>query len=325
MNAHIQAPVLTSNPPSMGTVIIAGAHKAGTTSLYALLARHREIAMSVVKETNRYCPDLWPLLTHLKRLTSEEVGRLHKKGETCHLGLIQDEATYAQLFASRPGLRYKGEASPFYLRSTLAAQEIVRHHPDARIIVVVRDPIERLLSHYAMEIRDARIPEPLERAIRDEELEMEHGRKPLHGLLDSGCYGEGLSRFYQHFPADQLLVIDLCELSNPEEITSRIATFLGVDPSGFSRGVPNQNESVSARNPLLNRFLARSGLKSLVRACVPQTLIDNLKPLYYRPETRKPPIDAERHAKLVTYYRKDIQQLLATVGPKPWDWLKHYT
>ena len=308
----------------LGTVIVAGAHKAGTTTLYAILARHAAIAMSAVKETNRYCPDLWPLLPHLQRPTVAEIESLHAKGETRHLGLIEDEETYNHLFASRPGLRYRGEASPFYLRSSLAAQEIARHHPDARIIMVVRDPIERLLSHYAMEIRDARIPEPIERAIREEQADIQKGQKPLHGLLDSGCYGEGLSRFLEHFPADQMLVMDISELSNPEHLITQIARFLGIDPSGFATLVPNQNESVSARNPGLNRLLAQSGLKDLVRTWVPQSLIDALKPLYYGPKAQDLSLDEDLRAELVAYFQKDLQKLEALIGPKPWHWLKRY-
>lgn len=314
----------TLNPTSLGTVIIAGAHKAGTTSLHGILSRHPAIAMSVVKETNRFCPDLWPFLTHLERITIKDIARLHEKGKSRHLALIQDTETYIQVFPKRQGLSYRGEASPFYLRSKRAAHEIAHHHPDARIIVVVRDPIERLLSHYAMEIRDARIPEPIERALREEWADLQNGIMPVHGLLDSGCYGEGLSRFYQQFPPDQILVIDISELSNTEPLLSRIATFLELDVSGFATAIPSQNESVSARNPFLNRLLAQSGLKGLVRAALPQPIIDALKPLYYRPEARKPSLSEDLHAELVRYFQKDVQQLVALIGPKPWNWLKRY-
>jgi hypothetical protein len=325
MNQSSQEGDMFPGQPSLGTVIIAGAHKSGTTTLYALLARHDEIGMSVVKETNYYCPDLWPLLPHVQRLTYPEVESLNKNGKTRHLGIIQDEESYDRLFPSRPGLRYRGEASPFYLRSTLAAQEIARHRPDARIIVVVRDPIERLLSHYAMEVRDARIPEPIELAIQEELADIKKGQKPLHGLLDSGCYGEGLSRFFQHFPADQILVLDISELSNPHHLKYQLAAFLGIDPLGFATSLSNQNESVSARAPRLNRFLAQSGLKKLVRTWIPQVVIDSLKPLYYRPQARNHSVNEDLNNWLVTFFQKDVRKLEALVGPRPWDWIKRYT
>ena len=324
MNASLKRAASTLDSTAPGTIIIAGAHKAGTTSLYDLLSRHPAIAMSVVKETNRFCPDLWPLLPHLERLTQKDIAELHKKGKNRHLALIQDTETYIKLFPNRSGVRYRGEASPFYLRSELAAREIARHQPDARIIVTVRDPIERLLSHYAMEIRDARIPEPIERAIREEWIDLENGIKPVHGLLDSGCYGEGLSRFYQHFPPNQILVIDISELSHTQHLLSRIATFLDLDPFSFATAIPTQNESVSARNPNLNRLLAQSGLKGLVRAWVPQTIIDTLKPLYYRPEANKHSIPKDLQKDLEVFFQKDIQQLIELIGPKPWKWLNRY-
>ena len=312
------------NKSSVGTVIVAGAHKAGTTTLHSLLSRHPQIAMSVVKETNRYCPDLWPILSHIQPLCDAEIKTLHKTGKTRHLGLIKNEETYNLCFSLNEKTRYRGEASPFYLRSTEAAQEIAHHHPEARIIVVVRDPIQRLLSHYAMEIRDARIPEPIALAIREEQDALHNGQKSEHGLLDSGRYGEGLSRFFHHFSSQQILVMDLSELRDTGHLTQRIASFLGIDPSSFDLQTSKQNASVSARNPHLNRLLAQSGFKDMIRNYLPQFMIDALKPLYYHPTRQEPQLDKDLHTELVQFFQPDVRRLVSLLGDKSWGWLDRY-
>ena len=309
---------------TVGSVIVAGAVKAGTTTLHAILARHPQIAMSVVKETNRYCPDLWPFLSHIEPLSAADIQRLYKSGKTRHLGLIQNEQTYNLCFHLNPKTLYWGESSPFYLRSTEAARQIARHHPEARIIFVVRDPIQRLLSHYEMETRDARIPEPIALAIREEQSALNSGQKPEHGLLDSGLYGEGIARFLDHFPSQQILVMDLSELKNIEHLTQKIADFLRIDSSGFDPQIPNQNVSISARNPRLNRLLAQTGFKDMIRSYLPQSMIDALKPLYYQTSGQKLQIDKDLQTELVRFFQPDVRKLLALVGDKSWNWPDRY-
>jgi Sulfotransferase family len=313
-----------SEPDAIGHVIVIGAHKAGTTTIHALLDSHPEIAMSVVKETNHHCPNLWPLLQHVRSFSKKEIERLHAKNESAHIGVVKDRAAFASVFPLRVESKYCGEASPFYLRSLDAAKNIAQFRPDTRIIVVLRDPIERLLSHYAMEVRDARIPEPIELAIQEELQALKLGQLPFHGLLDSGLYGQGISRFLEYFSIEQILMLDFAELSDTQRLTSDIADFLRIDPTGFGSGVKNHNESLAARSPIVNRLIAQSGIKALIRMVVPKNIIEALKPIYYQPKARKNLMDEKRHQELLDFFRDDVRQLKNIVGDKKLTWIGKY-
>jgi len=309
-----------------GTVIIAGAQKAGTTSLYALLDSHPEIAMSVIKEPNRYCTDLWPFFAqHMKVQTPQDIERLVANKKKQHIGLIQCEETYKLAFsASQSETRYQGEASASYLCSLDAAREIARHRPEARIIVILRDPIKRLLSQRAMGERDAKTSISLEAVVIEERLQRENGEHPYPSLLGSSLYGAGLRRFYAHFPAEQILVVDFSELSEPESLVSKIASFLDLDPRGFAPSIPHRNKTVSARHAWLNRLLVKSGIKNLIRSLIPQTLINRLKPFYYQESPSGQESEEAIRRELMAFFRSDLDVLQGLIGKRPWPWVRAY-
>lgn len=313
-----------SGTDAKGHVIVIGAHKAGTTTLHALLDSHPEIAMSLVKETNHYCTDLWPLLHHLSSFSKKDIDRLHARNERAHIGIIKEQEAYASAFPLRAESKYCGEASPFYLRSLDAAKNIAHRHPDARIIVLLRDPIDRLLSHYAMEVRDARVPEPIELAIQEEQQALNLGQRPFHGLLDSGLYGQGLSRFLEHFSEDQILILDFAALSDPQRLSSKISAFLEIDPKGFRNSVKNHNEALSARSPIVNRLIAQLGIKGLIRMVVPKNVIEAIKPLYYQAKTEGNHMDERLHQALIDFFRDDVKRLQNIVGDKKLTWMEKY-
>lgn len=314
----------SSLPPN--TVIIAGAQKAGTTSLYALLDSHPQIAMSVVKEPNRYCTDLWPFFAqHIKPQRPREIEGLITNGKTLHIGLIQDEGSYELLF-KKPlaDVKYVGEASASYLCSLDAAREIARHRPAAKVIVILRDPVKRLLSQRTMGERDAESSISVETALRRERLERENGKHPYPSLLGSSLYGAALQRFYAQFPREQILLVDFSELSEPESLILKIAAFLDLDPQGFTPSMPHRNKSVSARHVGLNQLLVKSGLKNVIRSLTPQILIDLLKPFYYQEKSDGQQLEEAIRQELMDVFRSDLTLLSGLVGDTPWPWIKTY-
>lgn len=324
-DTHTHKP-LTQGDEAPNTVIIAGAQKAGTTSLYALLNSHPQIAMSVVKEPNRYCTDLWPFfIQHIKPQSPRDIEGLITHGKTLHIGLVQDEETYELLFKRSLGdIRYIGEASASYLCSIDAAREIARHRPQAKIIVILRDPVKRLLSQRAMGERDAKASISLESAIREERLERKNGKHPYPSLLGSSLYGAALQRFYAQFPEEQILLVDFSELSELESLVKKIALFLNLDPKGFAASMPHRNKSVSARHDGLNRLLVKSGLKNVIRSLIPQALIDQVKPFYYREKAGEQQFEETIRRELMDVFQSDLALLRALVRNPTWPWMKAY-
>jgi hypothetical protein len=307
-------------------IFVIGATKAGTTTLHALLNSHPAIRMSLIKETYYYCPDLWPVLSHIESLSPTQVNALLQKGESRHNGLIKDLKTYQTLMASEGLERYQGEACPFYLRSTRAAALIQASHPNAKLIAVIRDPIQRALSHYRMEKRDALIPDTFEEAIREELSDRESGALSRHGLLESGLYGEGLHRFLNYFPKNQLLILDIDHLDQRPLLDQTLSLFLKVEAEGFTDETARLNDWGQARHQGLNRFLATSGLKALIRQVLPRGIIEAGKAHFYRPVSSdaSESIPPSLETALQDFYRQDVRQLCGFLeSPYP-TWVDRY-
>ena len=197
---------------------IIGAPKCGTTSLALYLARHRQVFIPPIKEPHYF-------LTDLRRPDR-----------------VSNRRTYEALFKKANGFhRTSGEASVFYLLSRAAVPNILGFNPHAMFIVMVRSPLEMVVSLHAEQLWScAENVEDLETAwrLRTERL----AGAPLPALCDDPRFldysgicrlGEQLNRLYLTVPRDRVKVIALDEMQRyPRETYEAVLGFLGVDPDG---------------------------------------------------------------------------------------------
>jgi len=218
--------------------LIVGAQKAGTTALYAYLRWHPEITGPSFKEVSFF-------------------DRHYAKGERWYR---------AHMPVRRRSL--VGEASPSYLFHPLAAERVARMLPDARLIALLRNPVDRAFSHYQHEVALGREPLSFEAAVDREEERMQGEldrmlRDPSYfGLawwnytyVARGRYVEQLERWFASFPREQLLVLFTEELSADTAGTyRRVLDFLGVGardlesyPRIFDRDYPDMSSLTRVR------------------------------------------------------------------------------
>jgi hypothetical protein len=163
-----------------------------------------------------------------------------------------------------------GEASPYYCFHPLALDRIAARVPDVKLIIVLRDPVERAWSHYSYEVArgnedlpfaDALDAEPArtegvaDRIRRGEVDDDRHWR--LHTYVQRGLYAEQIQAAHDRFPAHQLQVVVSEELfAQPLDVMNQVFAFLGVDPvdSGHFEAV-NANKK-SALDPVVRERLA---------------------------------------------------------------------
>ena len=191
--------------------LILGAQKAGTTALYAYLRWHPGITGPAWKEVSYF-------------------DRHYRRGTRWYRGQ----------FPLRAGDRLVGEASPGYLFHPLAPERVRATVPDAKLIALLRDPVDRALSHYHHEVALGREALSFEEAV-DAEPERTRGeqerlvREPgffSHAWWDytylaRGRYVEQLERWFAVFPREQLLVVPSEELAGrPDETYAKILDFL---------------------------------------------------------------------------------------------------
>jgi hypothetical protein len=199
--------------PVLPNFFIAGAPKSGTTSLYHYLGQHPEIYMSPIKEPNYFASEI-----RLERF-SEGV-RSQAEQDACALrayldgpmrekrfgGIVTEWCDYLKLFQQAGGRKAVGEASVCYLWSESAAANVRRSIPDARIILVLRNPVEMAFSMYLENAKSGVLrctfPEAMEMA-----LEQRGGRiDVMHPFLDLGLYYEQVKRFLATFPEGRVRV-----------------------------------------------------------------------------------------------------------------------
>ena len=214
--------VNTAKPhrPRLGFVV-AGVQKAGTTALAQFLASHPQIRMASGKEVHLFdAPDYSPSWTPRD---IDERYRPHFKP--------------ADFDRGGNGLLL-GEATPIYLFLPEVAGELKRYNPELRVIVLLRDPARRAISHYHMEkARDAeRLP--LWLALLVEPFRLRHGRDArtanaairTHAYRRRGLYSAQLKNLYASFNRRQVLIVQSESLLDSHDATlRRVFAFLGVE------------------------------------------------------------------------------------------------
>lgn len=206
--------------PRLGFVV-AGAQKAGTTALAQFLAAHPRIRVASVKEVHLFdAPNYSP------SWTPREIDERYRP----HF----DSADFER--GGGNGLLL-GEATPIYLFLPEVAAELKRYNPELRVIVLLRDPVRRAISHYHMEkARDAeRLPLPLAflaepwRLSRCRDARAADAATRVHSYRRRGLYSAQLKNVYASFDRRQVLVVRSESLLNHHDATlRRVFAFLGV-------------------------------------------------------------------------------------------------
>ena len=215
----------TSNVRPLPDFLVIGAQKAGTTALYAYLRWHPGIGGPSWKEVSFF-------------------DRHWRRGEAWYRGHFPNSLRtwLAQRSNGRPLLI--GEASPSYVFHPLAPERVREVVPDVRLIVLLRNPIDRAYSHYQHEVALGREPLPFEKALDAEEERMRGEVERMtsdpsyfsyvwwnYTYAARGRYAEQLERWFAVFPREQLLVVSSADLDDrPGETYGETLAFIGVAP-----------------------------------------------------------------------------------------------
>jgi hypothetical protein len=298
------------HPMILPNFLIVGAAKAGTSSLYSYLEQHPQVFVSPVKEPRYFA--------YRHRVRSQP--RVRKVLEAHGMSLEQ----YARLFRNANGARAIGEASTFYLYSRMAPLNIRRAIPDARLIAVLRQPVDRAYSHFSQRVRDGQEPlRDFRRAIAEEERRIADGWPPPYHYLQRGHYAAQLKRYLALFEPDQLRVYlyeDLCD--DPGKLVRSIFEFLGVDPAFQPDLTARLNASSVPRFGVLDDAVRRrNALGRLLHRQLPAPLWARVAPKVAEFNRHRPALDRGLRAELTEQLRDDILELQALIGRDLSAWL----
>lgn len=280
---------------------VVGGQKCGTTSLWAHLKQHAQVYLPAVKEPHFF---------------ANTKGTQRDPGQSRFPG---DLDTYQALY--RPGRQFRaiGDASPSYLCDEDAPRLIHEVCPEAKIIIMLRDPIERAYSHYLMPVMRNDESLPFLEAVRQDYTRQEKGWGKSRAYVELGLYYTPVRRYIEMFGKNHVKVILFDELiKDPHNLLSSVATHLGIDPNGFNQAdistVYNSFREVRFRKlyNLATSLIGTDVRQKYLPPAVQKWLAHS--PFLYR--SRKPARSAEASMYLQQIYEPDICKLEDLLGRK---------
>jgi hypothetical protein len=261
--------------------MIIGAMKSATSTLHEQLAAQPGFFMSSPKEPNFFSDDdVW----------------------------ARGLDWYASLFAAAPAGALRGESSTHYTKLPTHPRTLERLCASVRtrrFVYVMRDPIERLVSHYIHEWSQGVFREPLDAALE---------RHPE--LVIYGCYADQLAPWFARFGKAAILPVFFERLTaHPEPELARVARFLGcAEPLAWRAEVARQNVSSERlrKSPLRDAIVASPLLTRLRRRFVPAALRERIKASLRMAE--RPLLSPEARARVEPRFDTDLAQLGAWLG-----------
>jgi hypothetical protein len=282
---------------------IVGAPKCGTTALYTYLQQHPDVFMSTIKEPQFFAEDVL--------------------GDLRAVRTIED---YRRCFESAGECQTTGEASVAYLGSASALRAIQAFAPGARIIVMLRNPIEVMYSEYSQRIYDTREPAiGLQAALETEDRGdfspwRRQGSRILGlGLRETVQFAGQLSEYLGVFGREGVHVVLYDDLKHSTALVYRdVLRFLGIRQDfqpvfrvihGNKRVRSTAVQKFVLRPPAMARRIARATLPQMLRRAIGESLLHLNAP--YAP---RPAMDESLRRRLREQLRPEVRALADLLG-----------
>jgi hypothetical protein len=287
--------------------LVIGAMKSGTTALYYYLEQHPQIYMSPVKEPNFFC------LEGREDLDGKSITRI---------------GPYRDLFKHVSSEKAIGEASHCYLYEPRAAARIKYHVPNAKLIAVLRNPIDRAYSHFLHMVRNGTEPLADFAQVLQEKETGACQERSSQDYIGRGLYYGQLKRYFDTFDRDQIRVYLYEDLSKaPIDTLQDTFRFLGVNDSFVPDISLRRNVSGYPKYKILDGFLRRpSPVKHAFKVYLPARLRWRLSEAFDYVKTRNlvkpPPVQPEVRRQLIGVYREDILKVQELIHRDLSGWLE---
>jgi hypothetical protein len=274
---------------------IVGAAKAGTNSLHAYLEQHPQVFMCPMKEVH-----------YFSRLGA-------RSGRQYLVDVVSDRASYLALFEGATGFPAVGERSVTYLGYEDTADAIHEQVPNAKIVILLRDPIERAYSHYLMDVRNGVQDLPFFETVVKEHQNPEFGWGRVWHRYTMFYYPK-VKRYLDVFGPEQVLILLTEDLRrDPRAVTKTALEFLDLDPAPVAEidFATEHNPYAAPRNSLARSVMGSNTLRfigwGVLRIPKPVFRFVRDRILFKRQE--KPPLDAPSRAFLREVFASDVDKL----------------
>lgn len=260
----------------MPNFLVIGAAKAGTTSLYHYLNQHPQIYMSPRKETYFF------------------------------MSSNNELENYKALFKEANGEIAIGEATPLYLYNKKSPELIKNCLPQVKLIIVLRDPVDRAYSHFLYWRSQGQEPiVDFAKAIREEPIRIRDGYGINYHYINQGFYAPQLQCYLNLFDSSNIKINLYSDLvKNPSHFVKEIYNFLDVDDSFAAPTNQVLKKTAVPRNKVIDKILKTSNpvkeiSKNLLSNKIRKLIANKLL-------LSKPNISYNLRQKLIEIYREDI-------------------
>ena len=293
---------------SIPNLLIVGAAKSGTTSLHEYLKQHPDIFMSNHKEPHF--------------LINNEIGkkRIHKA--------VIDIESYHDLFKEGKEFKYRGESSVMYLLFPEICIRNIKKHlgNDIKIIIMLRNPIERAYSGYQHNRRynvseNLSFEEAIEKA--ENRYQENNTMTPATRYLELGLYHKQVSMFKDNFRDVHIILYDdYC--ADIDNCFIKLFDFLNLEGININSNRKHMTGGWIWKSNFIKKILVRNNkFKSFVKCIIPikflRGLIRNFLITLSTRNAKK--MNLETKSKLLNFYKEDINKLSSLINRNLSHWL----
>lgn len=294
--------------------LIIGAARSGTTALCNILQQHPDVYFSPLKEP------------HFLAFNGTSVNFRGPGDES----LINSEAVtdfdgYCRLFDGVRNERAVGEGSVSSLYYHKPAIENIRQYtPDAKLIVLLRNPIQRAYSSFLYMTAHGYEPHSdFEQALNEEQHRIDSNWHHIWHYTQMGFYSEQLSAFREAFGEERMKVLLFDDLkSDPQATVRQLFTFLDVDPEFQPETSTEVNRSGIPRSRMLQHVLYRVKEQQRVKRALKAVVPLKVREWVRRANLSHPEISTAARERLKIVYRDEIAQLQDLLHRDLSRWLK---
>lgn len=279
----------------MPDFFIVGAARSGTTSLNRYLSQHPEIFITSRKDAHFFAAEHFP--------------RTGPGDEVMNRKVMRDKAEYAQLFASVRGEKAIGESSAFYLCLPGAAERIAQTVPDAKVIILLREPVARAYSAYMLLVRDGRETGSFEEGLKREAERKRQGFEPMWWYTELSLYSSQVRRYLEVFGKERVKVLLYEDFyAHPEQALCNVFAFLEVKEDVIINTSVRYNVAGVPKSRALHTLLYKliDSPNALAKRVKPGLAWKAMGKFLLQPI---PKMNPQLHAQLRAFFTEDVAKL----------------
>ena len=272
-----------------------GAQKSGTTSLHDILKQHPDVCLPLIKET-------------------------HFFDENYEKGMEWYFDTY---FSNYQGEKICGECTPEYMFFEEIPERLYNAFgPDVKLVFLLRNPVDRAVSHYQMSTKRTFETLPFEEAVRleDSRIQTDNFHRSHFSYLSRGFYSDQIKRYLQFFPIENMLFLrfEVDFVKNRKRTMDEVCSFLGIDGSDLNVEIKS-HVGKQPRYKWMPKFIYKPGAMKQLLSFLPHSLRAKIiKTGYYAALKEKNPnlIPADLRNSLMDRYKSEIAETLPVLNLK---------